>query len=186
MKDKTDKWIQTFSGKKFFYYDLDHSMFAVEDMAHAMANLARFNGHTREFYSVAQHSVIVSQIIEDHLGGEHKDVGAGLLHDAPEAYLGDVPKPFKVTIMEVFGPVEDEIYRNIAQIHDLDEELPNAVKVADVQALLLEKEQLLPVRVPWEWVTDQMIQDLPDITIDPLPPAEAKQLFLERYEQVFG
>src|SRR6185503_5589264 len=62
--------------------------------ARPLANLSRFGGHTRAFYSVAQHSVIVSQLVEER-GGDAEDAFAALMHDATEAYLGDMPHPIK-------------------------------------------------------------------------------------------
>ncbi len=70
------------------------------DIAHALSMQARFNGHTREFYSVAQHSVLVSEYV-DELGGSSKDRRAALMHDAHEAYMGDIIGPIKK-----FAPVE--------------------------------------------------------------------------------
>ena len=64
------------------------------DIARALANVCRFGGHTRAFYSVAQHSVIVSELVEAR-GGDVEDVFAALMHDATEAYLGDMPHPIK-------------------------------------------------------------------------------------------
>jgi len=84
-----DEWIQTYTGKKFWAFDAAIADICIEDIAHALAMRCRFGCHCKEFYSVAQHSVIVSH----HLPPELKLWG--LLHDATEAYLPDVPRPQK-------------------------------------------------------------------------------------------
>ena len=81
-------WIHTRHGK----FDLDNPTFDVRDIAHSLAQIARFNGHCREFYNVATHSIIVAYIMDEYVGGDPLE---GLLHDATEAYLSDVPAPFK-------------------------------------------------------------------------------------------
>mgnify|MGYP003910789045 CR=1 FL=1 len=75
-------------------FDPDPEQLDAGDIARALANLSRFGGHTRAFYSVAQHSVIVSQLVEER-GGDAEDAFAALMHDATEAYLGDMPHPIK-------------------------------------------------------------------------------------------
>lgn len=87
-------WIPTYTGKKFDLFlpmpdDVD-----ILDIAHALANTCRFGGHTTRFYSVAQHSVLVSQVCQPW------DAFVGLLHDAAEAYCGDVVRPLKKLLPE--------------------------------------------------------------------------------------
>jgi len=82
-------WIQTISGRKFPLAEPDPNQIDIEDIAHALSMLCRFNGHCTQFYSVAEHSMHVSHEISNDLAL------AGLLHDAAEAYLGDVPSPLK-------------------------------------------------------------------------------------------
>lgn len=84
-------WLQTFTGRRVDLFAPLPEQIDIEDIAHALAHECRYAGHVREFYSVAQHSVIVSDLCET------EDALWGLLHDASEAYLGDVVKPLKVT-----------------------------------------------------------------------------------------
>ena len=74
------EWIITASGKRFYLRRPTPADIDAGDVAHALAHICRFNGHTREFYSVAQHSILVSRLLPDELKL------AGLLHDAAEAY----------------------------------------------------------------------------------------------------
>jgi 5'-deoxynucleotidase YfbR-like HD superfamily hydrolase len=82
-------WIQTYQGGCFEPFNPHPDQIHIRDIAHALALTCRFTGHCLDFYSVAQHSVMVSQIVS------HKHALAGLLHDASEAYLTDVASPIK-------------------------------------------------------------------------------------------
>lgn len=106
---RTD-WIQTYTGKKFFPLDPDPELICIEDIAHSLAMQCRYNGHTRRFYSVAQHSVILaSKFFKSH------DLRfAALLHDASEAYLSDVPLPIKhLPQFTFYREAEDRLQRMI-------------------------------------------------------------------------
>jgi len=81
-------YLQTVSGRFFNPFEPDLEQLDPGDIACALANLCRFGGHCRPFYSVAQHSVIVSRLVEER-GGDAEDVFAALMHDAAEAYLGN-------------------------------------------------------------------------------------------------
>src|SRR4051795_4837465 len=87
-------YLQTISGRFVNPLDPDLDQIDIGDITRALANTCRFGGHCRSFYSVAQHSVIVSELVEQR-GGDVEDVFAALMHDASEAYLGDMPHPIK-------------------------------------------------------------------------------------------
>jgi hypothetical protein len=90
----TDKsWIQTRSGKKFYPLDPEPALIDINDIAHSLAMQCRFGGHSNEFYSVAQHSVMLSRTFFRGTGARMRLLA--LLHDASEAYLSDVPRPLK-------------------------------------------------------------------------------------------
>lgn len=82
-------YIRTYTGGKFWPLDPRVEDVKIEDIAHALSNLCRFTGHTRGFYSVAQHSVHVAEILP------LEAQAYGLLHDATEAYMADLARPLK-------------------------------------------------------------------------------------------
>jgi len=85
----TENSIRTFTGKYFGLKILDPETICIEDIAHALSHVNRFAGHLPKPYSVAQHSYYAS------LKASKENKLAALLHDASEAYLGDMPSPFK-------------------------------------------------------------------------------------------
>ena len=104
--------IETFTGRNVDILDPDPNEICIEDIAHALANTNRFGGHTRVPYSVAEHSVRMSHIVPEFLAMD------ALMHDAQEAYIGDMPSPFK-KVMQEFQFYEDRIECVIRKAFDL-------------------------------------------------------------------
>ncbi len=107
------------------------------DIAHALSLICRFGGACRRFYSVAEHSINVSRLLEPF--GLARE---GLLHDAAEAYLGDMPTPLKRLFPE-FSKLEDRLMEIIAGVFGLDWPFPELVKEADRYMLEREAEALM-------------------------------------------
>ncbi len=101
-KEKTKGFIVTHGGKMYNYLDPHPDMIAIEDIAHALSHMCRFNGHTNLFYSVAQHSMSVAY----RMPGTAEEKLAALLHDAAEAYMCDIPSPLK----PLLGPAYRDLY----------------------------------------------------------------------------
>lgn len=123
----TDPWITLHSGQVFHLNDPEHSPIEIEDIAHALSLLCRFAGQGSEFYSVAQHSVGVSLRVPRPL---HL---AGLLHDAAEAFIVDLPRPVKnLPQMEGYRALERRIEAAIDARFMLEGRLQHPlVKAAD-------------------------------------------------------
>lgn len=121
----------TFSGIKFYPLDPRPEEILIEDVAHALSLICRYGGHSRTFYSVAQHSCLVS----DHLPDEFKFIG--LMHDATEAYLGDMVRPLKKQMPE-YCNIEDKLWLVIAEKWGLPQIIPDIVKRHDNMALVAE------------------------------------------------
>jgi len=100
--------IQTYTGKCFNFADPDQHLIDINDIAHSLSNICRFNGHTDVFYSVAQHCVYVALMLEK-TGCETPIVLQGLLHDAVETYIGDIPSPVKSVFGSAILELEDEL-----------------------------------------------------------------------------
>lgn len=92
---RTGDWIATFTGVKWFITDPHPDDVRIEDIAHALSMVCRYGGHSRRFYSVAQHSWVVANAIAANYKKDTALILHGLLHDATEAYLGDMVRPLK-------------------------------------------------------------------------------------------
>jgi 5'-deoxynucleotidase YfbR-like HD superfamily hydrolase len=169
-----DVWVLTGHGKQFYLADPDASLIDIEDIANTLANICRFNGRTKGFYSVAQHSILVSEICAD-------DPLAGLLHDAAEAYIGDVIRPLKKLLKGV-DQIETAITREIGSALSVDYERLRhpRIKHADDVALATEIRDLMP---DWPETTDRRPQPAA-LRIVPLRPGLARKAFLARYREL--
>lgn len=168
--------ILTASGQYFNLINPASNQFDIEEIAHALSHLCRFTGHTRMFYSVAQHSVMVSHLVPP----EH--ALAGLLHDATEAYLGDVAAPLKQMLSD-YKALEKQLEKALYKHFHLPAVLPDEVKLADRKALAAEARDLMPpLGSVWHIIEGLNVDD-----IDPIeawPPIKAKNIFLERYNSL--
>ncbi len=90
-----DAWMETASGGRIHIFDPQPGEIQLDDIVHALGLTCRYGGHCRVHYSVAQHSVHVADIIKKRGGDETLQLQA-LLHDAAEAYIGDLPRPVKM------------------------------------------------------------------------------------------
>jgi len=117
-------YIRTFTGTDFTVFDPKLEQIFIEDIAHALSHLCRYGGHCDPFYSVAQHSLAVSYLVEP------QNALCGLLHDATEAYLVDLPRPIKYQI-EQYRNMEDKLYSVIAEKFKLPQIIPDDVHMID-------------------------------------------------------
>ncbi len=193
-------WMQTASGKCFRPLEPTVDMIELEDIAHALANLCRYAGHTRWFYSVADHSEIASHAIvlldasDPDLVEAWRDranvppidalrlARGALLHDAAEAYLVDIPSPIKPHLTG-YKEMERRVMEVIGQRFGVpieDMEHP-CVKHIDRVMLATEKRDLFgPPPQPWGGLPAPLKR-----SIFPRVPFAAKLAFLNRYEELF-
>lgn len=187
--DGRDGWmaavgnIETASGMRYDFENPDPDTVLLEDIAHALSNICRFAGHIRRFNSVAEHSVLVSQIVEAR-GGSLVDIQGALLHDGHEAYIWDAPSPVKPLLGDVFkrlGRIADEVIADKFMASAGEVFKSAIIKAADRTALVVEGRALLPVGpTDAEW--------------EPLPkgvqwrggvePLKAEDLFLYRAQEL--
>ncbi len=168
-------WLSTLFVPKFDFLEPKEEDIILEDIAHALALLCRFGGHCNKFYSVAEHSVIVSVIL-DKRGADLITVLAGLLHDAEEAYLPDIPSPVKQLMPEalkMYETLNSAIIRKFKlekadweHIKDIDHRLV----IAEAKALGIWNKEWADAGEPLE---AEIFGWMPNL---------AKQLFLLRYK----
>lgn len=144
----TPNKIRLYSGTYFDPFEPDIDLIKIEDIAHGLSLQCRFGGHTHNFFSVAQHSCNV------HLLHGPNDL-AGLLHDAQEAYLIDIPSPLKSRIIG-YKEAEDNLAKMIAEKFQFQYPLDESVKKADKWALQLEWE--LYVLTPGKGLTPKQAE----------------------------
>lgn len=168
-----DPWFQTHTGIEFSLPEFRVETIDIHDIAHSLSQQCRFNGHTRTFYSVAQHCVLASENVPP------ADAMWALLHDAPEAYLGDVVGPLKRLLPE-YQKLERNLMAVIAERFGLDGAMPRSVRDIDMRLLATEKRDLLPAEEPRVWESIEGVEPLPD-RIVPWAPPEAKMKFLAAF-----
>lgn len=179
MTDNSEHWLQTASNNAFDLLLPSARTVLLADIAQALSRLARFNGHTERFWSVAAHSLLVSRIV---CPDDPETRLYALLHDAPEAYMGDLTSPVKAALAALdphfpaaWRLIEQDVARQIHIAFGLDPDMPAgtaaAVKLADLQALELERRWFFgdPPR-PW-LAGGQPLPEPPDV---PCPPHHPK------------
>jgi hypothetical protein len=151
-------WIQTLSGRRVDVFDPDPGDFAAEDIAAGLANTCRFSGQLQHHYSVAQHSLIMSYTVPGFCAFE------ALLHDAAEAYLGDVPRPIKYGLPD-YRAVSEIVETAIALRWRLVYPWPDEVHAADMRMVMTEARHF--GRDTAEWGIDAVPYDIELIRTTP-------------------
>lgn len=169
-----EPWIETFTGKHFHFLNPDYEQIDIRDIAHSLAFTCRYTGHSRRFYSVAEHSILVSYLASDPL--------AGLLHDASEAYITDIASPIKPHLMN-YKELEDKIMGKIAKKYGFQYPLDPDIKDCDSTQLKTEAKHLLRSG-GYPWAHLYPTRRPHGITPNCWSPEEAEKKFLERFEEV--
>lgn len=162
-------------------FDPDPTQLDPGDIARALANQCRFGGHSREFYSVAQHSVYVALLVEQH-GGDVEDVFAALMHDAAEAYLGDMPHPLKhrSPLGRYFKQAEDHLEQVIRDHFHIKADVPQ-IKAFD--RALLATERAAFSADAWHWPELEGVEPV-ELDLTAWSPDEAAAAFAGRYTEL--
>ena len=168
-------WILTASGRHFNYLDPRADDIDILDIAQGLANECRYAGHTRAFYSVAQHAWLASQIVPRICALE------ALLHDATEAYCKDIPRPLKQLLPD-YREIEARVDGAIRSRFHLPHSMSEDVHRADLILLATERRDLMPSdRTPWPILDG--IDALPRKIIA-VQPARAQAMFIKRYVEL--
>lgn len=170
-------FIETFSGGTFHLTIPAPEDVSIQDIAHSLSLLCRFTGHTRQFYSVAQHSVLVSTLVPQDLALE------GLLHDASEAYIGDLSSPLKGVILEsttAFLDIETHIHEVIAKRFGTTFPHPPEIKEADNIAVVTERRDfMMPNGTEWAGMPAPLEEELVAMS-----STVARAAFLDRFKEL--
>ena len=157
----------------------DPKRIRIQDVAHALAFLCRFNGHVRFHYSVAQHSLLVATLVAERHGPRF--ALTALMHDAPEAFLGDLISPLKALLPD-FKRIEEGLARTMAGKFGLVFPEPPEVKAADLAILAAERDQVIAPTDRTAW------RELPPapsgLVIRPMTPEQARNDFLSEFKRL--
>lgn len=176
-EDRHGYYIRTYTGRRFWPADARPDDVHIEDIAHALALCNRFAGHTVRPYSVAQHSVLIARSFgDDKVLAKH-----ALLHDAAEAYIGDLTRPLKkLEELEAFGHLENNLLSVICQRFGITSCCPEAVKEADQAMLRAELRDLVRDSQGWQTGGPCLVP-----RVDAWPWWEAEFRFLEEFSRLW-
>jgi hypothetical protein len=178
-----NRWLRTFTGLRVDYDDPDPASINIDDIAHSLANTCRYNGHTLEFYSVAQHSCVVMDILaRQKLPNDA--LFCGLMHDAHEAYVGDLISPLKrmPELEEGFRILDKRFMDVVDNVFDIpwNIDIKGLVKTADEIALATEMRDLTSRN-------DYQGSYMPaTFKIEPCSREKAKLMFQTRFVELRG
>lgn len=170
--DRIGDWMMTYTGRKFFPLDPRAEDIDLRDIAWGLAHQCRYNGHGRFFYSVAEHSVLMSRHFSETLPSRE-----ALLHDAAEAYIGDVIRPLKRSLPQ-FVEIEANLERVIFARFNLPAILRDEIKAADTAILTDERNRLFDPEVceAHGWSARERL----GVHIEGWSPVDAFGLFMQR------
>jgi 5'-deoxynucleotidase YfbR-like HD superfamily hydrolase len=176
----TGPWIELITGGRFYF---NKPMYDVGAVAHSLSHICRFTGHCRKFYSVAEHSILVSRIMEDMGLGDPME---GLLHDGVESVLADVARPVKVLLKD-YKALEHALDSAMRKQFALPEATTDGCKKADSIALLIEARELMPNKGEnFENMPDDVVLAARKATymIAAWSPENARERFMTRMHDV--
>lgn len=177
---EVENWIQTYTGIKFNLTSPTADMIDIVDIAHALSQQCRFTGHTKHFFSVAEHCINCAAQADDP-----QHAMALLLHDAPEAYIGDVNSPLKALIADLYRPIDERVATVIYEKFGADRspEMRARIRVVDLRMLETER-RLLMGDPPDRWFCESL--EPYDVPLTCYNVAKAKKLYLETFEVLKG
>ena len=193
--DAPRAWQRMLSGRRLDLLDPSPLDVEIEDSAHGLARVARWNGQTigAHIFSVAQHTLLVEEIARRRVGRVDRRLGlALLLHDAPEYVIGDMISPFKAVIGGSYKAVEKRLLAAIHLRFGLPPELPddvvNIVKAADRGSAFLEATRLAGFSAEEAWrffgPRPALPQPIERQYMTPWPAEDAEQRFLDRFAKL--
>lgn len=171
-----DTFIRTFTGKMFSPRRMEEHNYDIRDIAHALSLTCRYNGHCKAFYSVAEHSCKIHDFVSS------KAKYYGLMHDASEAYLSDIPKPIKILLPD-YEEMETRLSNVITKsfLVPYDDNIYREVKNADKRIVFNEMLKVFPDA---SRETEMIGAALSGVEIECWDPRRAELEFLDRFKTI--
>jgi len=161
-----DYYIMTYTGKKFHIFNPKIEEIDLLDIIHSLSFNCRYNGHSSQFFSIAEHSILVSTMVPEKL-----KIYA-LLHDSAEAYVTDLPRPLKMALNEYTDNLIKNLENNILNLiyksldlSTLSKEDEHILKLADNTALYIEACHFFDEDKIKEWNFGEMLIPIPNIKL---------------------
>ena len=176
MAERKGDWMQTYTGRAFWPMDPRPEEICIEDIAHALSHICRYVGHCVRFESVAEHSVLLYKAVPPELKKP------ALLHDAPEAYIVDLPRPIKPFI-RAYKYLERDVAEAIQTKFGVPNIYPKELAEYDTRILLDEQQQnMAPPPMPWG------MQDMEPlgVKLEFWSPQVAEIMFLAAFREAFA
>lgn len=178
--DTAKAYIATVSGKRFYLLEPRLEDIDILDIAHGLSLQCRWTGQCKFHYSIAQHSYLCSFV------GPDNEAFDRLMHDASEAYIGDMNRPLKhyTAAGAAYMTVESKLQKTIAERFGFSIVEPMSVKLADNYLLYAERDQIVGYKFDEAEDWDRY-KDKGEITIEEWTPQQAKKMFLTRFEELY-
>ncbi|CNJ14690.1 Uncharacterised protein [Yersinia aldovae] len=173
-------YITTYSGLDFDYLKPVASSICIKDIAQALSHECRFAGHLPNFYSVAQHSLLISTIVPEEFALE------ALLHDATEAYCKDIPSPLK-RLLPDYQAIEQRVDIVIRETFGLPAEMSEVVHYCDLVMLATERQELdIDDGKEWPMLAGIPLAEMAIVAIVAMSPRDARIAFMARFNELTG
>ena len=179
IEDDGSPWIELITGGRFYFNKPEWDIGAI---AHSLSQQCRFTGQCRKFYSIAEHSVLVSRIMEDLGLGDPME---GLLHDGVESVLADVARPAK-QLLKDYKALDHALDLSLRKAFNLPETMSEGCIKADTLALLLEAKVLMPGKGETYGFPTEVMAQANKLTylVAGWTPENAKEKFMHRMTDV--
>jgi hypothetical protein len=180
-------WIELADGSRFYYKD---TAFTIPNMAASLSKMCRYNGHCTRLYTVAQHSILVADIMENKKLGDPRE---GFMHDGQESILSDIPSPWKVLLPD-YKNVEAVLEIRLRKQYGLPEKSTDGCKKADYLALHVEVQELI-ISKGENWEAPPGLKEEACAYIEEFSypesfwfkdPSDIEVAYLEKYAELFG
>ena len=180
-EERIGDWIETYTGGVFWPLDPRPEEIDIEDIAHALSMMCRFNGHCSMFLSIGEHSVNVCEDVERKHPNNPKLALEALLHDGSEAFIADIVSPVKRHIRPWYGPIEDRLQMAIHERFGLPLVYDPRIKESDL-AVLITEARVLVRSGGLSWHYDGI--EAAKVPINGYSPSEAKGIFLGKFYEL--